>query len=138
MKPLALIIRTAGTNCDRELAHAFELAGAATAAVHLNELIADPSRLDSIDLLGFPGGFSYGDDIAAGRIYANRLRHRLDAPLRAAKRTALACHRSQVEPTPPWPTPLLPAAISRACLGRREYFFRQVVPSISLCAAHSA
>lgn len=83
MKPLALIIRTAGTNCDRELAHAFELAGAATVAVHLNELIADPARLDSIDLLGFPGGFSYGDDIAAGRIYANRLRHRLDAPLRA-------------------------------------------------------
>ena len=72
------------------------------------------------------------------RLDADNLCLPLDAPLRAAKRTALACHRSQVEPTPPWPTPLLPAAISRACLGRREYFFRQVVPSISLCAAHSA
>ncbi|MCE9592144.1 MAG: phosphoribosylformylglycinamidine synthase I [Planctomycetes bacterium] len=83
MKPLALIIRTAGTNCDRELVHAFELAGADTATVHLNELIANPRRLEEIDLLGFPGGFSYGDDIAAGRIFANRLRHRLDEPLRA-------------------------------------------------------
>lgn len=83
MKPLALIIRTAGTNCDRELAYAFELAGARTVTVHLNDLIAHPQRLDTIDLLGFPGGFSYGDDIAAGRIYANRVRHRLHDALRS-------------------------------------------------------
>jgi len=84
MKPTTLIIRTAGTNCDRELAHAFELAGGQTRTVHLNELIADPSVIDQVDLVGFPGGFSYGDDIAAGRIFANRLRHRLLAPLQAA------------------------------------------------------
>lgn len=84
MQPTALIIRTAGTNCDRELAHAFDLAGAATRTVHLNELIANPEALDSADLVGFPGGFSYGDDIAAGRIFANRLRQRLVEPLRAA------------------------------------------------------
>lgn len=84
MKPLALIIRTAGTNCDRELAHAFELAGAATRTVHLNRLIEDPAAFELVDIIGFPGGFSYGDDIAAGRILANRVRHRLIEPLRAA------------------------------------------------------
>ncbi|MCC7204680.1 MAG: phosphoribosylformylglycinamidine synthase subunit PurQ [Phycisphaeraceae bacterium] len=82
--PTALILRTAGTNCDNELAHAFELAGAATRKVHLNELIDQPQILEQVDLVGFPGGFSYGDDIAAGRIQANLLRHRLMAPLQAA------------------------------------------------------
>jgi len=84
MRPQALIIRTAGTNCDRELAHAFEMAGASASAVHLNELIERPHQLEKADLIGFPGGFSYGDDIAAGRIFANRLRHRLTEPLREA------------------------------------------------------
>ena len=83
-KPRCLIVRTAGTNCDMELAHAFELAGASTQKLHINELIADPSVIASFDLIGFPGGFSYGDDIAAGRILANRLRHKLMDQLLAA------------------------------------------------------
>ncbi len=84
MQPTTLIIRTAGTNCDRELAHAFALAGAATNTVHLNRVIDNPAMVDSFDLIGFAGGFSYGDDIAAGRIFANRLRHRLLEPIRNA------------------------------------------------------
>ncbi len=84
MKPVTLIIRTAGTNCDRELAHAFELAGAATRTLHLNTLIEKPELVGEADVIGFPGGFSYGDDIAAGRILANRLRHRLFEPLQRA------------------------------------------------------
>lgn len=84
MTPTALIVRTAGTNCDRELAHAFELAGARVRTVHLNELIARPQTLEEIDLVGIPGGFSYGDDIAAGRIFANRLRQHLLGPFQAA------------------------------------------------------
>lgn len=83
-KPQTLIIRTAGTNCDRELAHAFELAGATAQTIHLNRLIDQPALIDGFDLVGFPGGFSYGDDIAAGRIFANRLRHRLHEPFKAA------------------------------------------------------
>lgn len=77
MKPRTLIVRTAGTNCDRELAHAFELAGAEARTLHLHELIEQPSLIEQFELIGVPGGFSYGDDIAAGRIFANRLRHRL-------------------------------------------------------------
>ena len=84
MTPICLILRTAGTNCDRELAHAFERAGARPEQVHVNEIVAHPERLEKFDLIGFPGGFSYGDDIAAGRILANRLRHRLFEPLKAA------------------------------------------------------
>ena len=84
MPPQTLILRTAGTNCDKELAHAFEFAGAQTTTLHLHALIEDPQRLEAFDLIGFPGGFSYGDDIAAGRILANRLKHRLYEPLLAA------------------------------------------------------
>lgn len=84
MTPTALIIRTAGTNCDRELAHAFELAGSETQTLHLSRLIDDPDLIAGFDLVGFPGGFSYGDDIAAGRILANRIRHRLWQPLQEA------------------------------------------------------
>lgn len=82
--PRALIVRTAGTNCDTELARAFELAGAAPERVHISALIAEPRRLDDYDLFGFPGGFSYGDDIASGRILAMQLREHLYEPLRRA------------------------------------------------------
>jgi phosphoribosylformylglycinamidine synthase I len=84
MTPSALIIRTAGTNCDRELAHAFELAGSETQTLHLSQLIENPEQIADFDLVGFPGGFSYGDDIAAGRILANRIRHQLWEPLQQA------------------------------------------------------
>lgn len=82
MSVRTLILRTAGTNCDAELAHAFELAGAVCERVHLNRLAAEPEQLDGYDLLGLPGGFSYGDDIAAGRIFASRIRHNLYPALR--------------------------------------------------------
>lgn len=82
----ALVIRTAGTNCDAELCRAFERAGARPSLVHLNTLIADPSRVDGFDLIGFPGGFSYGDDVASGRIFAMRVRERLYPALRSAVR----------------------------------------------------
>ncbi len=72
-----LLIRTAGTNCDAELAHAFRLAGAEVRIEHVNRLLARPAMFDRAGIIALPGGFSYGDDIAAGRILANRLRHQL-------------------------------------------------------------
>src|SRR6476620_7463301 len=83
MKPQALILRSAGTNCDVETAYAFELAGAAAEAVHINRLLNEPALLDSYQLLAIPGGFSYGDDIAAGRILANQIAHHLSDALHA-------------------------------------------------------
>jgi phosphoribosylformylglycinamidine synthase subunit PurQ / glutaminase len=90
MQPTALLIRTAGTNCDAELAHAFRLAGAKVEVVHVNRLIDQPRLLDRAHIIGVPGGFSYGDDIAAGRIFANRLRQRLLGPLADAVERGVA------------------------------------------------
>jgi phosphoribosylformylglycinamidine synthase len=73
----ALILTAAGINCDRELGHAFELAGAVSEFVHLNRLLEDPALLDRYDLIGLPGGFSYGDAVGAGRIAAALMRERL-------------------------------------------------------------
>jgi phosphoribosylformylglycinamidine synthase len=74
-KPKALVLRTAGTNCDEETCYAFELEAAAAERVHVNRLIAEPSLLASYQVLVLPGGFSYGDDISAGKILANQLVH---------------------------------------------------------------
>ena len=49
-----------------------------------NALAAEPARLASFAALGLPGGFSHGDDIAAGRIFAARLRQDLLVPLQDA------------------------------------------------------
>ena len=73
----ALVLTTSGINCDRELAHAFELAGATAELVHLNRILADPKMIDRYDLIGLPGGFSYGDAVAAGRIAAALMRETL-------------------------------------------------------------
>lgn len=83
-RPLALVIRAAGTNCEGELCRAFEDAGARVDLVHIDRLTADPDRILRADLLAIPGGFSYGDDIASGRIFAARLRERLWPQLREA------------------------------------------------------
>ncbi|QOI99505.1 MAG: phosphoribosylformylglycinamidine synthase subunit PurQ [Phycisphaeraceae bacterium] len=82
--PRAIVIRAAGTNCDAEMARAFELAGAPADLVHLDALIRDPSRLGRYGLIGLPGGFSYGDDVASGRVFAMKVRERLWGPMREA------------------------------------------------------
>lgn len=82
--PRALVLRAAGTNCDREMVRAFELAGASADLVHLDAVISDVARVDEYELIGFPGGFSFGDDIASGRIFAMKVRERLYPALRAA------------------------------------------------------
>lgn len=82
--PRALIIRAPGTNCDGELARAFTLAGATAEVVHLDALIADPAMVERADLIGLPGGFSYGDDVASGRVFAMRLKKHLYPALRDA------------------------------------------------------
>lgn len=63
---------------------AFRLAGAEADLLHLDAVIADPARCDGYDLFGFPGGFSFGDDIASGRIFAMKVRERLYPALRRA------------------------------------------------------
>ena len=78
----ALVLRAAGVNCDMETRHALELAGAKADRIHVNRLIEDKSLLDRYQIVVFPGGFSYGDDVAAGRILANQIVHHLAEPIR--------------------------------------------------------
>lgn len=78
----AIVLRAAGINCDLETQHALELAGADARRIHINRLIEDPSLLDNCQILVFPGGFSYGDDVAAGKILANQIIHHLSGAIR--------------------------------------------------------
>jgi phosphoribosylformylglycinamidine synthase len=78
----AVVLRTAGTNCDAETEYALEKAGASAERVHVNRLVESPRPLERAQILAIPGGFSYGDDIASGKVLANELRHRLADSLR--------------------------------------------------------
>ena len=83
MKPRVLVLSGCGINCERETAFAFGMpaVGGEAVCVHLNDLIAQPGRLDDFHILVIPGGFSFGDDIAAGVVLAVRLRYRLERHL---------------------------------------------------------
>ncbi len=76
-QPHVLILRAPGTNCDKESAFAFEKAGATAETLHVNRLLENPRLVDRFQILCLPGGFSYGDDVAAGRILANQIEHHL-------------------------------------------------------------
>jgi phosphoribosylformylglycinamidine synthase len=76
-KPRALVLTGYGINCDRETRFAFELAGAEARRVHVNDLIDGLEDLHAYQILAFPGGFSFGDDIASGRVLAAKLATRL-------------------------------------------------------------
>ena len=77
LKPKVCVLRTAGTNCDQETAAAFKLAGARAELCHINNILENPGILKKYQALAFPGGFSYGDDIASGKIFANELKFKL-------------------------------------------------------------
>jgi len=68
-----LMLRAPGTNCDVETAFAFQQAGAVVASVHVNQLIRREQRLADYQIVVIPGGFTYGDDIGAGKVLANEL-----------------------------------------------------------------
>lgn len=78
----ALILRAPGTNCDGETAFAFERVGAAVDLAHVNELIGRQKLLSGYQIMVIPGGFTYGDDISAGKVLANELRVRLGEDIR--------------------------------------------------------
>ncbi len=80
-KPSVIVLRTAGTNCDKETAFAFETAGAETELIHINELTSHRRELNDYQILALPGGFTYGDDIASGKILANVLKFKLEDSL---------------------------------------------------------
>ncbi len=128
-KPEVLILRTPGTNCDLETAFAFERAGARAERLHVNRLMEAPALLGRFQILCIPGGFSFGDDVAAGRILASRLEHHLADALeafRAADKLVLGiCNGFQVlikagMILPPDPEGVPPATLTWNDCGRFE------------------
>src|SRR3989344_4727896 len=73
MKPRVCILRSDGTNCDEELYYAFEKFGANPQYVQVNQLRDNSNKLKDFKILALPGGFSYGDDIASGKVLALEL-----------------------------------------------------------------
>ncbi|HEX5009042.1 MAG TPA: phosphoribosylformylglycinamidine synthase I [Planctomycetota bacterium] len=80
--PAVLVLRAAGTNCERETAYAFERFGARATISHVNRLLESPDELQRHHVLALPGGFAYGDDAGAGAVLACEMRSRLNEPLR--------------------------------------------------------
>jgi len=75
------IMRVGGTNCDAETKRAFEDLGVKAEVVHLNEVVRKRNLLDYSALV-FPGGFSYGDYVRAGVIWAKGIVAKLSSQLK--------------------------------------------------------
>ncbi len=76
MSVRALVLTGFGINCEEETAAAFRLAGAEAEIVHLNRVLGGQASIHEHDLLAFPGGFSFGDDLGSGKVLAHKLTHR--------------------------------------------------------------
>lgn len=74
-KPDVIVLKSAGTNCDLETKIAFELSGANAEIVNFTELFRKKKRLSEFHIMVLPGGFSYGDDIAAGKVWATEINY---------------------------------------------------------------
>ncbi len=81
MNPRVIVLRAAGSNCDQETQFAFETAGAKADLVHVNRLLEGSVKLEDYQILAIPGGFTYGDDISAGKVLANQLKYKLQQVL---------------------------------------------------------
>lgn len=81
-KPEVLIIRAAGTNCDWETEYAFEKSGASVDRLHINRILDNKEIIHHYHIIAIPGGFSYGDDIAGGKVLANQLRFNLQEEIK--------------------------------------------------------
>ncbi|MBN1425528.1 phosphoribosylformylglycinamidine synthase subunit PurQ [Candidatus Fermentibacteria bacterium] len=79
MSARALVLTGFGINCEEETAAAFRLAGAEADIVHLNEIFDESRSINEFDVLALPGGFSFGDDLGAGKALANKLLHKRTA-----------------------------------------------------------
>ena len=77
MKPPVLILHAPGSNRDREAAWACEQAGGAPRIATVSSVVSGDLSLKDFSMLVLPGGFSHGDDLGAGRVWALALRTRL-------------------------------------------------------------
>lgn len=80
-KPRVVVLRAPGSNCDQETAAAWGYVGGEVELVHINELVRGEKELSDYQILTIPGGFTYGDDLGAGKLLANDFLYRLREPL---------------------------------------------------------
>jgi len=73
----ACVITGFGINADEELALAFGMAGADARRVHVRDLIEEPGAIFAYRILAFPGGFSFGDHLGSGKVFAALFRRAL-------------------------------------------------------------
>jgi phosphoribosylformylglycinamidine synthase I len=94
------ILYAPGTNCHEETAAAIEQAGGKSVLVLLRDLLDGRTRLDDYQAAVVPGGFSYGDHLGAGRIFATtlvaKLRDQLVRFLESQKPVLGICNGFQV------------------------------------------
>ncbi len=81
-KVKATIITGFGLNCEHETAKALATTGATVERIHLNDLIKHPETLSKTHILCFIGGFSFGDHLGAGTVFANRIMNHLGNALK--------------------------------------------------------
>ncbi len=72
-----LVITGFGLNCEKETAAAFAYVGATPEQVHINDLINGQHQLSEYHIIAFIGGFSFGDHIGSGTVFANRVKGQL-------------------------------------------------------------
>ena len=72
----SLILTGFGINCETEMGAAYKNAGAEVTVIHFNELMNGTYNLHDFDILNFPGGFSFGDDIASGKVMSNKVKYK--------------------------------------------------------------
>ncbi len=77
-----LVITGYGLNCEKETAAAFRLAGASPELVHLSDLAAGKRKLEEFHILALIGGFSFGDHLGSGTVFANRVKFALEEDLK--------------------------------------------------------
>ncbi len=73
-KVKSLIITGFGINCEEEMAAAYRLAGAEAEIVHLNDIFLETRSIHDYDIMNFPGGFSFGDDLGSGKVLSNKMK----------------------------------------------------------------
>jgi len=76
MKIRSLVLTGFGINCEEEMAAAYQLQNSDVKILHLNELFLGKYSIHDFDIINFPGGFSFGDDIGSGKVLVNKIKYK--------------------------------------------------------------
>lgn len=72
----ALVLTGFGINCEVEMAAAYKMTGAEADIIHLNEVFHQRVKIHDYDIMNFPGGFSFGDDLGSAKVLANKFKYK--------------------------------------------------------------